>query len=660
MKKKKNKKLMEKLFSMSACFLLVTTPTAVQAASAVSVIEDARDTADYLREKAILQEEHRKAVVELKELNEWLVKNEKELTAMKKEKTLLETALKVAEQAAKEAAAQVKKLENSLFAARADMQQQQQKAQQAIDEEEFLIARIGELEAALSTAQQKAERVDTTNPALQAAREEAEHQTELATDAALAAVGYDENRLEEVEAQVQAAVASYYKRVESLENSNDYSSNTDAESERIELELNQVQARLDTVSDTKELAVDANLQVKELESDLFAAKKDAEVTQKDVQDTQSDYKNVTTDIELLEQDRKDIEKDIQVTEKSLQSEGKQRNFQTSLKYYRWHDSKGNHGYQLYQPYDFTVAADKTLDLSLHTGYVKSNNQSYANGKVSTFTDTTLSAVKANAHDVYTVEYLLDINLPTGKARTNPNANRMSDDLVEMNRFGEGWNYTPGICVSRKNGEADTWSFTTRYAMQGNYESDSTLSGVEVSPGHEWSKSLSWMHIQKDWQFLGELSHSNYGKTNDNGLSYRESAQLDWRGIYNRKLDEKNDWMFYWYYSHGGGNQYDAVNMVDEQSLHRNYYGTEWCKKLDEKRNVRLMLSGMNSSGRSYDPLTYQYTNAIKKYGIRLGYDWKMTENKQLSVDVERFYMKDKTQNIGSHGYGVFLSFEQMW
>ena len=59
----------------------------------------------------------------------------------------------------------------------------------------------------------------------------------------------------------------------------------------------------------------------------------------------------------------------------------------------------------------------------------------------------------NNKDKYIVDYNLGINIPTGKAKLSSyerNA-RMDEDLVRFAEFGEGWNFTPGIAVTRRIG-----------------------------------------------------------------------------------------------------------------------------------------------------------------------------------------------------------------
>ena len=48
---------------------------------------------------------------------------------------------------------------------------------------------------------------------------------------------------------------------------------------------------------------------------------------------------------------------------------------------------------------------------------------------------------------------MGINIPTGKAKLSSyerNA-RMDEDMVRFAEFGEGWNFTPGIAVTRRIG-----------------------------------------------------------------------------------------------------------------------------------------------------------------------------------------------------------------
>lgn len=329
--------------------------------------------------------------------------------------------------------------------------------------------------------------------------------------------------------------------------------------------------------------------------------------------------------------------------------------EVECKYYTWQDHQGNSGYQLYQPYTFNFV-DGNMEYSLRTGYVTSANKSDANGRVATWTDTVLGLAYSKQQHKDTIVYRLDINMPTGKGTLNGTGAIMSDDLVEMSRFGEGWNYTPGVWISRKTSKEDTWTLGTYYTFRSRYTYDGSFANGWLKPGNVWVKDLRWQHAGQKWQLVGELSHTSAGTTQDGNITYQQGDQLNMNLTYNRVLSEDQDLMLY--YWNGKEQPYTSADpFVIADKTKTQYIGAMWSKTLARKRTFRIGVDMMKRDGNSYDPLTTLTSNERTKYSWGVGYDIDIAADRKASVDIKQFHMKDNvSSNNRYHGYNIYVRY----
>lgn len=325
------------------------------------------------------------------------------------------------------------------------------------------------------------------------------------------------------------------------------------------------------------------------------------------------------------------------------------------KYFTWQDHQGNSGYQLYQPYTFNVV-DGNMEYSLRTGYITSSNKSDANGRVATWTDTVLGLAYSKQQYKDTIVYRFDINMPTGKGALNGTGTIMSDDLVEMSRFGEGWNYTPGVWINRKTSIEDTWTLGTYYTFRSRYTYDGSIANGWLNPGNVWVQELRWQHAGQKWQLVGELSHTSAGTTQDGNTTYQQGDQLDMNITYNRVLSQNQDLMLY--YWNGKEQPYTSADpFVIADKTKTQYLGAMWSKTLARKRTFRIGADMMKRDGNSYDPLTALTNNERTKYSWGVGYDIDIAADRKASVDIKQFHMKDNvSSNNGYHGYNIFVRY----
>lgn len=350
----------------------------------------------------------------------------------------------------------------------------------------------------------------------------------------------------------------------------------------------------------------------------------------------------------------------------------------STRYYSWTDSQGNKGNELVEPiyYGYDSPQDQ-YNVGIFTSLVSAEHKaSNESGEIKSLTNTTISFTKRSEKDVFTTAYLFQMFLPTGKSNlgwSKRNA-RMSDDLVEIEQFGKGWQLQPGIQTSWKTTAFDQWTVGTTYLWSQAYDQTADISNDDIHPGYEWAKWLRYQHAEEKWQLVSELINTAYGKTtSDSGSAYHLGNGWKYRLTYNRTLDENRDLLFYYWRENSGRN--DVAN-VDAHYAPVNYYGTLWSKKLNDKRTLRFSFDVMDTNGNRYDGLesywdgsnaAYHYKEVYgrKKYTIGAGYDLKLDKTKTLNFDVQHFQMKDGASTTGDaprdyRGWNVFLSYNKVW
>lgn len=152
-----------------------------------------------------------------------------------------------------------------------------------------------------------------------------------------------------------------------------------------------------------------------------------------------------------------------------------------LNYRSWSlDNSDAEGWQMVTPLDVTgtiaLAKDQRLDLSLRTGFVVSQNETpRSRGRVESMTDTTVGTTYTiDVSEAVQIFATLDLNLESGRATLYGHEKNavMDPDLVDMIRFGEGFNANASagiICAI-----PDTaWSLTLAggYNSRGDYVPD---------------------------------------------------------------------------------------------------------------------------------------------------------------------------------------------
>lgn len=637
------------------CLPLLVQPQLVQAGSAVTVPVAARDTAAQAKADAqdVLDKEEEKRYRENAALEAKRAAEEAATAARQAEQT--EEKLKAnrvqaeqAEKASQEAAASA-----------------QQAAQQAAAQQAAADAANAEAEAAAG----QAEAIEAELTEQDAAREEVIAQHEAAADAAdtslpaASTASYDSSddsdellareneyrRLEaayEAEQQVRqrAAVADNWSAPAGA----DWSQASSAYAYANELAENAaaITSEADAANEAADQAADAAERAAEAAADAKQAVADGELEWKDAQ-TYEQQAGV-----YAVQAKTELEKLIYAQEHPKPVW----NLSTGMNVYQWRDSDGNHGHQVVLP--FSVGYwQKDLSWYLNTNWVNSNHGSTPGGSVNTLTDTTVSVAKRNEKKKFIVDYLLEVNIPTGKPALSWSERyaKMNEDLVEKSTFGEGWKFAPGIDVSWRIGKEDLWTVGTSYSFNGSYDPTTDVPGDTVSPGNGWNGHLRWEHAGQKWQMIAELLYSRSNSSHlSNGSNYTTPSTWEYRLTYNRPLSKTSDLMFYYWHEN---RNIDAV-VSDTSQARVHYLGSMLSRKIGKAHTIRYTFDYMRGNGLCYSGVRNyfdeeglpQYSSidvdGRTKYTLGVGYDIQLRSNANISFDLEAFRMHDGISTEG--------------
>ncbi len=426
------------------------------------------------------------------------------------------------------------------------------------------------------------------------------------------------------------------------------------------------------VSDVKEFI--ALTQKRLADARAFYEKTDQDLTmvtasgQANLDDFISSRDKAREQVALLEKYLLDAESDLAGAEKTRDKTGKSlesmdkaslsdRSWQgagADIKYYRWHSDEGDRGYQLYMPAVYTFI-DGHMEYSFKTAYMYSNNKTgIDNGKYTGWTDSNLGVAYNSKHGKYQTIYSLNVNLPTGKSNLYGNNAIMTDDLVEMSRFGEGWNYIPAILFNWEARPGETWALGASYTRTGSYDYDSSRPDGWIDPANNWTFLGRFKKIKENWQFVGEVQYSTYSKTIEAASEYRQGDQFEVHLVYNRKLANRQNLMFYYWYNNE--QPYDSFDpTLPKVATGRNHYaGTRWKNDVSAKGTVGIGFDFMRKFGSVYDPLTDLRSNGRTKYTVGLDYEHRINTKTKLTLRAEQFYMKDnQAGSSGYHGYNFY-------
>jgi len=534
--------------------------------------------------------------------------------------------------------------------------------------------------------------------------EQQQENLEAIIEQAWQSVNYEQNRLYDVIAKVNAArqasgmvadrsgeLAPLAARLQEL----------DAAIDESEAALDALDAQLDALVAAREAAEDAERDARQWVADLTGQQDDA---QTDIQQRQQDVadgikwsQEAAAYVAEASQALQDTQLWKQQADDSLAHFGEGWGAGLGFEYYTWRGA-GQHGYQLYQPIGF-YAAEKQWDFSLSTGWLDSDT-GLRKGHVRGWTDTTLGMVLKNNHRQYDVHYLLTVNVPTGVSNVHQNA-MMADGLARYNSFSEGWQVTPGIEVTRHITGRDSLTGRLSYIIRGDYSYHSSVAkslsaadlsydavrayaaarGIDLSrvqdvetedridPSNQFRQDLTYRHSGEHDQFSAQLTHINASHSYyrrqlysywERGREYvlddravaldgRNDDGEDWilRLYGNQDIDERDSWQYYLIGSYQEG--------TTASSMRRYYGGLGWRHQFDRQQAVYILLGYGETNGQSYNWRTGTEENGRRSKSVLLGYDYRCNERAALAAKLET-YTIDGDDTDSYHGWNMSLMY----
>lgn len=534
--------------------------------------------------------------------------------------------------------------------------------------------------------------------------EQQQENLEAIIEQAWQSVNYEQNRLYDVIAKVNAArqasgmvadrsgeLAPLAARLQEL----------DAAIDESEAALDALDAQLDALVAAREAAEDAERDARQWVADLTGQQDDA---QTDIQQRQQDVadgikwsQEAAAYVAEASQALQDTQLWKQQADDSLAHFGEGWGAGLGFEYYTWRGA-GQRGYQLYQPIGF-YAAEKQWDFSLSTGWLDSDT-GLRKGHVRGWTDTTLGMVLKNNHRQYDVHYLLTVNVPTGVSNVHQNA-MMADGLARYNSFSEGWQVTPGIEVTRHITGRDSLTGRLSYIIRGDYSYHSSVAkslsaadlsydavrayaaarGIDLSrvqdvetedridPSNQFRQDLTYRHSGEHDQFSAQLTHINASHSYyrrqlysywERGREYvlddravaldgRNDDGEDWilRLYGNQDIDERDSWQYYLIGSYQEG--------TTASSMRRYYGGLGWRHQFDWQQAVYILLGYGETNGQSYNWRTGTEENGRRSKSVLLGYDYRCNERAALAAKLET-YTIDGDDTDSYHGWNMSLMY----
>ena len=496
------------------------------------------------------------------------------------------------------------------------MEQQLAKLQdaQAAAADEALLARLEKTKKDLSTALLEQAQLQTERTRLEQQLKDVD-----------AGLETQKNKFASLDSQLQAA------------GEGDYADSLYAEEVRLEPIIAELEAqdagiyaRMQEL-DEKLAAVQSRIQQLDEHTDQLGQQAETAISRTDRQQAAA---LLTLD---LDQEKKNLAEYENITVQKRHSS----NFSLDSHYYSWTDARGNTGSQLYFPFSYGVVRN-AWEYSLEGGLMFSDNQRDAHGSIDTLTDLTVGAAYTQPlrHGDAMI-YGLSVNLPTGTDALRGNGPVMSEDLVEKERFGEGFNAVPEIWWHHKVTKRSTLILGTYYTFAGRYDTDTMHSNSWLEPGNSWVKTMQWKYLSPKIQYLAELSHTSYGNSRTAIEHYRSGSRLVPNITLNYLPDENQFFTIYWWNAHEQPLSDTNLRRTGETQISYDF-GLQWAKMVNSHGRVRLYWDHLSDGGEHYDPLTNLTTEQRQKNTYGIGYDFYFGQAKQevLSFTLETFRMKD--------------------
>jgi len=482
----------------------------------------------------------------------------------------------------------------------------------------------------------------------------------------LSEVGYEQNRIEDAQIMVEAALAGGSVGT-GAEGGTTQLDAISAQLTAAQAALDAVEAHFDALTAAREMAEDAERDARELvaeyQQELTASTADLTQLQSDRVEAENYDAEAKKWASEAARDEVTAQKQLAQSEHELKYLGEGRGYQTGLEYYAWH---GDHvGHQLYLPFSYfarTHAGKTKLDYGLSTGYLKSDT-GYENGSVSGWTDTQLSVTLRNEKPINRVYYGFGMSVPTGQSRFARYA-VVPESLARFTDFGAGWQYIPSVEVVHLITERDRLTGRLSYTMRSSYDYSKEVPSASVSPGNVFSQEVEYLHAGEKKQYMVQLYHNMTGRAEQDAVDtdsrtitgknrYRDGDDWELRYFHNQKVSKKDEVRFYAIYA-----LTEAASGIASQSVARQYYGLGLRHRVSPKLAWLLMAHYSDVSNTS-DPLRTALNTGggFKRKSLVAGVEWKITERKNFTFQAER-YVRSDDGGFGYNGWGVTFWYQE--
>jgi hypothetical protein len=317
--------------------------------------------------------------------------------------------------------------------------------------------------------------------------------------------------------------------------------------------------------------------------------------------------------------------------------------------YHWRSDASGSGRQSFTPITVTYRPQESWEVGLRTAYIDSTNKTAGKeGKVATWSDTSISVAKSFNQLSWPVRVNLDYNAPTGKATlagTEKNA-IMDGTLVGQTRFGEGENVALGVNVSKAVTKKDTFGAGISFNQRGAYDPNSDVTGDELNPGDETIATLQWEHKEDTWKIGGGASLTDYQKTVRGGTDYYKKGQLtDVNLTAVKALPKQQTLTVNARYTTQESDNYinNLTGMLEQEQRNSNgessYVNLDYAKQF---RRVTLHVGAdyLDVKANAYDQENGLFNGGRRKTGYNLGADYALNKKSAIVTRLRSFEMTD--------------------
>ena len=268
-----------------------------------------------------------------------------------------------------------------------------------------------------------------------------------------------------------------------------------------------------------------------------------------------------------------------------------------------------------------------------------------NASMTGFTDTTVSGYYRLRVSGTEIRLGLDMDLPTGvsrlKIRDLPAV--QDEDLVALQRFGEGFDVNPTVIVYRNFGD---WGLGggIGYLWAGEYDPTEDIPNDDFNPGNQLTASvLGDVFLGDVWRLVGRAAYTHYSTDERGGIEvFREGDEIDlgvsleWRPepwwavvslreIYRFKADRLN-----------------AAGQLDEEP--QNSQGNEIRGVvsvgyiIDDVWTVRGVMDVRYVAANDYATSAPLYDGGRFKIAVGPGVTWTLSRTFAMDASVRWFYL----------------------